>query len=269
MSMRNLAVLLDVGVECRRRLVFATEMARRLGAGLTGIFITMAPAHRVGLVADWPSEEYVAALDATERVFREVTSPLAREVRFVDLNRGGEKEILDRSVRMARMFDLVIAGQWRADAHVPRPLVERLIVESGRPVLVLPFIHDGSDIGHRPLFAWHNSAGSARALNDALPLLRTAADSVVIEVVSVGDHKDEFGSMILGHLAAHSISAQFHEVIAENIGVMDLILASASDFEADVLVLGAFDAKSLLSVGRGGGTRHVLDHMTLPVLFSH
>lgn len=57
------------------------------------------------------------------------------------------------------------------------------------------------------------------------------------------------------------------QLFGEEVGVMDLLLSRAADVGADLLVMGASTHAPFSSLG--SGFRHVLRHMTLPVLFSH
>jgi hypothetical protein len=50
---------------------------------------------------------------------------------------------------------------------------------------------------------------------------------------------------------------------------MDTLLSAVSDHAADLLAIGAFDQGTQALFGHGAGTRHILAHMTAPVLFSH
>ena len=48
-----------------------------------------------------------------------------------------------------------------------------------------------------------------------------------------------------------------------------LILAQAGEEDADLLVMGGYGHSRLREMLVGGVTRHMLEHTTLPVLFSH
>jgi len=50
---------------------------------------------------------------------------------------------------------------------------------------------------------------------------------------------------------------------------MDALLNRAADHGADLLVIGAFGGGGYPLFSRGSGSRYMLKHMTLPVLFSH
>ena len=80
---------------------------------------------------------------------------------------------------------------------------------------------------------------------------------------------DEFADLMLGGLAAHGITGRYQTVVVEEVKLMDTLLNQAADHSADLLAIGAFENAGFPFVGRGSGTRYVLRHMTLPVLFSH
>lgn len=269
MALANLAVHLDSSPRTAVRLALAVRLAARDGARLTGLYAETAGAHRVGVVATWPSAEYTAAAAAARAVFEAATATLGERAAFVDVNRGGEQEILARTSDFTRAFDLVILGQTEDGSRVPVDLPEQIILESGRPVLVVPYAGTYDDIGHRPLFAWHRSRGAARALHDALPLVAPGADALVVEAGRPGEAVDEFSALAVADLAAHGVTARFQSVVVEEVKLMDTLLNQAADHSADLMVIGAFDSSGFAFMGRGSGTRYILRHMTLPVVFSH
>jgi nucleotide-binding universal stress UspA family protein len=269
MTLANILVHLDSSPRCAARTALAVRLAARHGARLTGLFAETSPAHRVGVVASWPSEDHIARSGTAEAAFVVATADLGGKASFIDVNRGGEHEILMRVTDMARAFDLVILGQIEEGGRVPVDLPEQIVLESGRPVLMVPYVGTFADVGHRPLFAWHASKGAARALSDALPLVQSGADALVVQAGRYGETGDEFSGLVIGHLAAHGITAQFETVVVEEVKLMDTLLNQAADHSADLLALGAFDSTGFPFVGRGSGTRYVMRHMTVPVLFSH
>ena len=269
MTLANILVHLDSSPRCAARVALAVTLAARHGARLTGLFAETSSAHRVGVVATWPSEDHIARAIAAEKAFAESTAPLGDRARFLDVNRGGEQEVLMRTTDIARHFDLVILGQIEEGGRVPVDLPEQLVLECGRPVLMVPYAGTYADIGHRPIFAWHRSRGAARALTDALPLVQAGAEAMVVQAVRHGDPVDEFSSLVIDHLAAHGVGGHFHTVTVEEVKLMDMLLNQAADHSADLMAIGAFDHTGFAFLGRGSGTRYVMRHMTLPVLFSH
>jgi hypothetical protein len=63
---------------------------------------------------------------------------------------------------------------------VPADLVEQVLLHGGRPVLVVPSAGQYRDVSRRVLVAWNSSREAARALNDAIPLMRNAETVVVV-----------------------------------------------------------------------------------------
>ena len=269
MTLANILVHVDSDPRTTARVALAVRLAERTGARLTGLFAETADARHVGVVAVWPSVKYTAAMEAAQAAFVAGTASVAERTTFIDVNRGSDAEILPRVTDIARSFDLVILGQTLEGVPVPAGLPEHLITESGRPVLVVPFIGSYPDIGHRPLFAWRRSRGAARALADARLVLASGCEAQVTEIARAGETRDEFSDLVVANLAAHKIVAQFQHVVVEEVDVMDTLLNSAADHSADVLAIGAFDSGSVGLLGHGAGTQFILGHMTLPVLFSH
>ena len=269
MSLANILVHVDSKPRTAARLALAVRIAERTGALLTGVFAEKAAPHTVGSVASWPAPQYTQALEATRSAFEADTKALGDRVGFFDLNRGSDAEIGRRFVDLARVFDLVILGQAHDAEPVPPKLAEQTIVDSGRPVLVVPYVGTYANVGARPLFAWRNTRGAARAVSDALPLLAKNCDGLVVEVARKSDQRDEFADRLVANLANHGVNARYQHFVVDEIAVMDTLLSAVSDHAADLLAIGAFDNGTQALFGRGAGTRHILAHMTAPVLFSH
>ncbi|RBP16043.1 hypothetical protein DFR50_1064 [Roseiarcus fermentans] len=269
MSLGNILVHVDSKPRTAVRLALALTIAQRTGARLTGLFAEKAEAQFVGSVPSWPSPHYAAALEEARSAFEVATPTLGDRAAFLDVNRGSDHEIGRRFVEIARTFDLVVLGQTHDAEPVPARLPEQAIYESGRPVLVVPFVGNYPDVGQRPLFAWRTSRGAARAAFDVLPLIGKDADALVVEVARKSDQRDEFADLLVANLAARGVRARYQHFVVDEVAVMDTLLSAVSDHAADILAIGAFDHGTQSLLGHGAGTRHILAHMTAPVLFSH
>jgi nucleotide-binding universal stress UspA family protein len=269
MMLGNILVHVDSTPRTAARLSLALRIAERAEARLTGVFAEQGEAHVVGTVATWPSPHYAAAAQSAREAFEAKVAPLGGRASFIDLNRGSEHEILHRFVEVARRFDLVMIGQTQDDVPVPAKLPEQTIVDSGRPVLVVPYVGTYADVGHRPLFAWRSSRGAARAVSDALPLLAKDCEGLIVEVARKNEQRDEFADLLVANLKTHGVAARYQHFVVDEISVMDTLLSAVSDHAADLLAIGAFDQGTHALFGHGVGTRHILAHMTTPVLFSH
>ena len=138
MALKDLMVHLDPGERTGTRLELAVGLARAHDARLVGVFGMRALAEQVGVVATWPSPEYVASATASKAAFETATSGL-REAEWRDVNRGSDSELIRLITEEARYTDLVVVGQHdeTADVMVAPELAEELIIHSGRPILVV------------------------------------------------------------------------------------------------------------------------------------
>src|SRR4051794_3833694 len=74
---------------------------------------------------------------------------------------------------------------------------------------------------------------------------------------------------IVRHLGRHGIPTRLEEIVASDVPVAELLLSRAADLDADLIVAGAYHHSRFREALIGGGSRGLLDHMTVPVLMSH
>ena len=172
-----------------------------------------------------------------------------------------------------RTADLIIAGQtdpeWELSPLLDFP--ERLALESGRPVLVVPYIGRYPEVGRNVVIAWKPGREAARAAFDALPLLLGAEKIHILEIKERGDERPALApdTSIAAALARHGIKPSVHTSAPADIGVGDEILSRLADLGADLLVMGAYGHSRMRELVFGGVTRSISRHMTVPTLFSH
>jgi nucleotide-binding universal stress UspA family protein len=263
--MRDILVQLDGGEVSPRRLETAVILANRFNARLSGLF-AQKETDAAALVARRPGPHLEAAAAESRKSFEEAAKGI--ENSWQALSHGDPGFVTAELAFCARYYDLAVIGQGSGDyPQLPDDVVERVVLESGRPVLVIPRTGPVEPLGRRVVLAWNASREATRALHDSLPFLRDAEEVTLLSVPrSEGAVPNELPQMdVLGHLAAHGVNAKLDRIRAEDIGVMDLMLSRAYDLGADLLVMGAPAGSSF---GKGAGTRFLLKHLTLPVLIS-
>jgi len=178
-------------------------------------------------------------------------------------------EIWD-AARFARCFDLILLEQ--RDPRRSRPggaSIASLLAESGRPVLATPFIHKGPASFDRVLVAWDASASAARALANAMPILKQAG---AVEIATVtppqAGEAPPHGASVLRHLSRHGIAATFRTIPSE-IDAGNMLLSHVADSGADLLVAGGYGHSRFSETILGGVTRTLLESMTIPVFMAH
>ncbi len=174
----------------------------------------------------------------------------------------------------ARMCDLVIASQPDYDDGTPdqQALPADLLLECGRPVLLIPRAGKFPKIGGRIFLSWNGEREAARAAFDALPFLE-AADHVRVHWVNPeGEYKGTQavpGSELAATLARHGVKTEAGHSVCDGMSVGDEILSRLADYGSDLLVMGGYGHSRFREMVFGGATRHILRHMTVPVLMSH
>lgn len=285
MTLKNILLYVDGTRACAGREDAAIALAREHDARLTALYC-IGEIHIEGW-AEWPTdlleEQKRKAVEYAETAlarFREKAerAGIGYETRssHVYVNRIGEHVALH-----ARYSDLAILGQNDPDdlsAGGPR-IVEDVLFASGRPVLVIPWIgapgqgrKGGADFGHNVMVAWDAGRESARAVNDAMPMLERARQVEVVAVnpdTGLRHHGDEPGADIALHLSRHDINVDVNVVEARDMGTADTILSRISDRGSDLLVMGGYGHGRMREIALGGVTRDILKHMTVPVLMSH
>jgi nucleotide-binding universal stress UspA family protein len=173
--------------------------------------------------------------------------------------------------RLARRFDLSVVAQAEPDKLPGRELIiEAALFESGRPVLVVPYIQSGGLKLDRVLVAWDGSRNAARAIADALPLLARAKAVEVVVVAGEPGKSDELpGADIAHHLARHGLKVNLQKIVSPEVDVPNTILSHAADAGTDFIVMGGYGHSRLREFVLGGATRGILSSMTVPVLMSH
>jgi nucleotide-binding universal stress UspA family protein len=285
MAFKDILVHLDNGPRSAIRLELAAGLARRSGAQLTGVFVVDIPsaeffygaamplaAGGAERVVDQIRAEAIAAAEPVEAAFREL---LRREGmdggwRLVEGNLPGTVAL------HARYADLTVLGQ--ANPYEQRDglghdaVVVSTVMSSGRPVLAVPFAGDFPTLGEHVLVAWNASREAARAVNDALPLLRHATAVTVLAVNprrGINGHGDVPAADIALHLARHGVRAEAAHTVATDIPDGEALLSYAADISADLIVSGAYGHSRARELVFGGVTRTLLAEMTAPVFLSH
>ncbi|MCG8695704.1 MAG: universal stress protein [Minwuiales bacterium] len=171
----------------------------------------------------------------------------------------------------AHYADMVVVGQTAPDKERvagTEGLPDELVLSAGRPILVTPYIGDYSKVGKSVLVAWNGTREAARAVHDALPFLQQASE-VTIFGVDMPSAQHIPGADIATHLARHGIKPRVEYTVAPDIPIGDALLDAVSDYGCDMLVMGAYGHSRIREIALGGATRHILQHMTVPVLMSH
>ena len=281
MSLRDILVVLDPPATADPQLTLALDLAVRHGARITGFCpLDLIEAPRAALALAGYSEALLAEQDQpdppipptrSEAVFRAALGERGVEGNWI----GGMADPPGGLIRLAHHADLVVFRQ--PDPANPRAgrqeeLIEQVLLQSGRPLLLIPYAGQFDGFGRNVLIAWTETRESARAVHDALPLLAEARQVTALTVMppaaAVVDAPPP-AAELARHLQRHGIPATALRSVTEDIPDADALLSYICDIGADLLVMGGYGHSPLRERLRGGVTRSLLRHMTVPVLMSH
>lgn len=271
-TLKTILVHADGTPQCAVRLRLGEKLAAAHGATARALYAVTSSLTRypMALAAGADIGPTLVELDQQRR-----DAAHAQYAAAVDPRRVAWQEVTDLPVadmvRAAFYADLLLLGQRppgpTGAADVPGDFVSSVILDSGRPALVLPHVLLEPALPRRVLVAWKATRESARAVTAALPLLQQA-ESVQVVVFDEGEGiRDE--QPITAYLAAHGVSATLKKEAALEHELGAQLLSLAADAQAELLVMGCYGHGRAREWALGGVTRTVLASMTLPVLFSH
>ncbi len=173
--------------------------------------------------------------------------------------------------RLARRFDLSVVSQAGRDKHaLDELIIESALFDSGRPVLVIPYIQKSALTLNRVMVCWDGSRNAARAVSDAMPFLEKAGTVEVVTIIGEAGKSDELpGADIAQHLARHGLKVELQRQSTGTIDVANQLLSLAADISADLIVMGGYGHSRLREFILGGATRGMLAAMTVPTVMSH
>lgn len=279
MSIGDILVITDASEANDFRVETTLLLAKVFDAYVNGIHLTpyLTPSESssgFNKVIDYLSSEKLETAKETAEIIRTNFEKKASELEvpydwyFTD---GIDKQFI---ISHARYADFVVLPQGYsslAEEHIHR-IDDYLSIYIGRPTIILPDIKKVFNFPKRIIIAWDESQEAARAVHDAMPFLEYAEN---VQIVSVSDTpKEEKTSVIYcddlrKHLSHHGISADVFIADELEDGIGKTILQSALEYDADLIVMGAYGETRLKEIVLGGVTRYLLNNSTIPLFLSH
>jgi nucleotide-binding universal stress UspA family protein len=277
-SLKQVLVHLDPSVDAVYRLVLARELAGRHGAALSALYAT------TPVFAGLPFSPEIgptmaASLIEIDNEHRERTHKIFDESLRAPGVAASWSETIEVPVagafaQQALHADLLVLGQRNPTdvlaAGVPADFPESVMLASGRPALVVPYVGCPPRVGETVAIAWKETREAARAVAAAMPILQRARqvhivcwDDEELPVVQ-GARLD-----LDGYLRLHGVESTWHRGGAEPDDLGEILLSRVFDLGADLLVMGCYGHSRAREWILGGTTRSVLSSMTVPVLMAH
>lgn len=277
MTYKTIVAILDSPAHTAQITDFALALAERFDAHVLGVHAETLAAVPLIAPMEIPDPAAIEALQAAsrretaevERIFRDRVARNGRSAdwrSFVSTAGYAASSVME-AVRAA---DLVVASQGNP-ANDSRTELENLLFDSGRPVLLVPYIMREPKAIQRVMIAWNGSREAARATFDAIPFLKNA-DSVEIFCVDPPERPNEVpymaGVELAQTLARHDVKVTLTTQDGGGVSAATAIENRLADNSVDLLVMGAYGTSRWWEMLFGGVTRSLLESMTALSLMS-
>jgi nucleotide-binding universal stress UspA family protein len=274
---KDIVVNLSVGEKPGPACAYAVSLAAAFDAHLAGIAFLYDPIVPISGAGYIPAD----VIDAQERENEQATRSALNQFNTACARAGVSAEPLTLTAsyggvgeqfgRIARRFDVAIVGQAEPETSAVEEIIaESALFESGRPVIVVPYIQKAPFKLDNVMVCWDGSRSAARAIADAMPFLAKSRRVEVVIVTNERGKQDEIeGADIGAHLARHGLNVEIKRTALGDIDVADVLLSHAADSGSDLIVMGGYGHSRLREFVLGGVTRRILRSMTAPVLMAH
>ena len=255
---------------------YAVQLARAFDAHLTALIFEL----DVALPRGAYGKRFVAEARTTVTHRNEEAIKRARELHDAAQQAGVRAAMItDRSyaytvpevvVEHARLRDLAVAGVDEFGLLNEHVITEDILFQSGRPVIVVPKEQATPFSCNRVVVAWDFGRTAARALGDAMPLLRKAGD---VTLVTFGDDKQIDAGLsrdeVVTALGHRGVTSRFDKAERGSRTIGEAINNYAREHAANLLVMGGYGHSRFREFVLGGATREILKNPTVPTLLSH
>lgn len=173
----------------------------------------------------------------------------------------------------ARYADLVVLPlpYGKSRGVEDEAVTEAALFEGMAPTLIVP--PNGMKPGDpkRVVVAWNQSREALVATRRAMPFLRRAeaVQIVVIDPPPHGPERSDPGGLLCQLLVRHGIRAEVVVLARTLPRVSDVLAQHLRDFDAGLLVMGAYGHSRFREAILGGATRDMLEHAEVPVFLAH
>ncbi len=175
---------------------------------------------------------------------------------------------LSRIMHRARCSDLVVVGRKKYQNHLPENLIDRLLLESGRPILLAPS-QTVRNFSGTVMVCWKECRESAHAIAAAMPLLQAARRVFIVSVSEEDSDAMTSADGVARQMLWHGIHATPCNLASHGQSIAKILSSAARDYGADLVIMGAYGRGRLTELIFGGCTDAFLRAADYPVLLAH
>ena len=279
MDIKDVLLLCDAGRTTQGRIDTAFELATKYNAVVTAIFIPPTPKFNANgstgrTVLAVPVEEQLEhsneIIKSTKKAFISKAKKLGIACEWIE---DDEIDIVS-FINQSRYSDVAIAPQLLAE-HVPNDkslICDYLSTQISKPLIVLPNKKKKFPLLNNVVIAWDESPQAARAVHDAIPLLKLADNVNVVMVPEEEYYENKLiisGQGLKSYLSHHGINVNTVTIQKKKSKIAKEILSSAKHQGAGLIVMGVYGHSRIRESVFGGTSKYLLKNTTIPLLVSH
>lgn len=276
MGWQEFLVFADASEDGVARLRMAMDLAKTFDGKLEALVLAPIP------ISFAVAAEAVGGLDSeTRTIIRKDCDAAVKtlqgiaganvHVHGVDIPAGDSQAA---AARAARTADFVIFGQPEEmdGSRLDTDIFLGAVLEGGRPCLMLPRWINPHAWGRRAVISWKGTPEAARAVQAALPFLKKAEAVRLCVANPRGEREgeDENGiGRVITYLLRHGVKVEEPVVRESWEGPDRMIVSEVEGFNADFLVLGAYEDPKWAEEIFGGVTARMVRDAKIPILMTH
>ena len=284
---RRIVVLLG-GTPCdEKSAAAASQIAKRLGAGIEGLSIKIDPSELMFRLGEGVAASAIDdILKAAERTSDEAAArgratldAAAQKAGLQILHALPERGVgvychtvqgpaMDVLTQQACLADLVVFGEPGETAPIDlAPKIEHTLMALRRPILIARG-QLSPTLGDKILVPFNGTIEACAALSRSTDLLAKAKS---VEILHLREHEGDTGvaANALRYIRQHGGNATIQEQAPSGRGIGEDIAARAAVIGADLIVMGGYGRSRLRELVLGGATRHMFNHAPIPVFLAH
>lgn len=280
MAYTGILVHLDYTKSCDDRVKAALSLATRSGAKVSGVAFALE-----STLSSYLGIQISAGLDKKQKkTIEKAAAKLIKnfEAMAAKADVTCSSEIISCSATKAaarlafhaKHSDIAVLGQPDPDAESAsfvESLYEGVLFGSGRPVYLVPYYGQFKTKFRKAVIAWDGSKKAARAVRDAIPMLKGRGKTIIL-IVNPDKRKSAHGAApgadLAEYLTNHGVVCKVEIIKNSDLNTDTLILNHLTDIGADLLVMGAYGHSRLREKAFGGVTNSIVHQMTTPVMMS-
>jgi nucleotide-binding universal stress UspA family protein len=277
-----IAVFLDASPSGQKRAAYAATLAKRWGATIVGVQVVAPcepmPAYMYnargpdagGEVIEYERRLVAEAQAAAQVVGAHFQALCARMQISGEFRHIGPGQADQEAILHAFQSDLIVVGHPEPHGLPARMAPEKILLETGGPLLIIPNDWKGETIGQQIVIGWNATRAARHAVADALAFLGAARSVTVllIDPAKHWGHGREPGGDVSLYLTRHGAQVSVEKLSTRGSPVAEALLGYLEKRPVDLLVLGAYSHARVRELILGGVTRTLLARVPVPVLIS-